>query len=161
MLMTALLASSRLKEASACDRSLYRTSTNMICEDATCVETNTFLLNVESGMKICFNGEGTSSFSLRLVHYKSVATYNYIYKTSSYEIKTKTLSACKGADKCWKGNCKKFERHAIFKENNKNTVYGYGCDFVNAYSGVCFHEYLCTWYQWYVTLKGEKFMFTN
>ena len=59
-LLAALLASSHIRSVTPCDRSLYITSTNTICEEEKCTETNTFLLNIENNMKICFNGLGTN-----------------------------------------------------------------------------------------------------
>ena len=147
-LLAALLASSHIQGVASCDRSLYVTSTNTICEEARCTETNTFLLNIENNMKICFNGLGTNSFALKLTKYESVATYDYIYKTSSYRIATKAHSVCKGIENCWRGGCKQFENVGHFKEFDNTSTYGYGCDMTSKYNGVCFWGYKCTWYQW-------------
>lgn len=157
VLFTSLLASSHLKETSACDRSLYITSANTICETSNCISTNTFLLNLEKGMKVCFNGDVTYAFAIRFKDYRATATYSYIYKTSEFKIKTKTHGACKTVDGCERGRCKKVEKYPSFKEENNRTVYGYGCEWSSAYYGVCFFGGMCTWYQWSVALTGPQY----
>lgn len=159
VLLSSLLASNHLSRVESCDRSLYITSANVICEDSTCVETNTFLLTMENNMKVCFNGDIPNSFALRMTDHRAVATYNYIYQTSSYKIDTETYSLCKGPfGECWRGGCKKFEKHPRFEEKNNNTVYGYGCDTSSKFYGVCWvYSDLCTWYQWYITVQGPLY----
>ena len=130
----------------------------MICEENKCFETNTYLLNIESDMKVCFNGLSSGVFALKLIDYRSVAVYNYIYKTSAYKIKVESHSLCKSyGNSCWRGYCQKSAKHPIYKENNKNTTYGYGCDIISQYNGVCGWGYACVWYQWHVKLEGEQY----
>ena len=121
-LYSALLASNHIREASACDRTLYVGSQNMICEQSTCKEANTFLISLENNMKVCFKSSEGKPFSISLTDYRAVVTYNYIYKTSSYELKTQEYSRCKGTNHCERGGpheqgCRntKFSKKLIIK----------------------------------------------
>ena len=161
MLYGTLLASRHIQNTAACDRTLYVASQNIIYEDSMCKEASTFLLTIENNMKVCFKSSEGNPFSISLTDYRAVVTYNYIYKTSSYTLKTKAYSRCKGTDHCSRGGpngmgCRKFEKHEIFKEDNNKTVSGYGCDMINKYKGICFMGSSGT-----LCLKGNNTKCTN
>ena len=128
-----------------------------------CKEASTFLLNFENNMRVCFGSEEGKPFSIRFADYRTVVTYNYMYKTSSFRVKTKSHIRCKGTDHCERAGanekgCRLFERHEIFKETDNTTIYGYGCDMSNKYYGSCpIFSYVCTWYQWHVIPEGELY----
>ena len=162
ILLASLMASSHLQHVSSCDRSLYVKSSNIICEASSCREASSYLINLENNMKLCFNGPTDRPFTIRLADYRATATYNYIYMTSSYKLKTKVHSRCKGAGHCWRGegdkkSCRKFEKHETFQEQDNTTIYGYGCDMTNKYYDWCALGYKCSWYQWSIVPEGEMY----
>ena len=82
--------------------------------------------------------------------------------TSSYELKLKVFSRCKGTYHRWreesdKKSCRKFEKHERFQEQYNTTIYGYGCDMTNKYYGRCHHGYKCFLYQWDIVPEGETY----
>lgn len=132
----------------ACDKTLFVSSTGMICEKNTCDDNTMISLSLQIGNHICLKSNDDSTTEIRITESSYRIRYTYEYDTMSYGLEINDHWQCKLLNsECWNGKCHPDERHSTFKSDN-STLIKHGCLVGTLGCDTwCFAQTSCTWYE--------------
>lgn len=144
--LLALSASAPLSEA--CDKTLFVSSSGVICQNDRCIDNTMISLSLQVGNHICMKSYDGEKTEIRVVESYYRMRYTHEYDTMDYDLNINSHWECKQLlSDCWNGGCLPNEVHSKYKKTNDSLtrhgcmVGSLGCD------TWCISQTSCSWYE--------------